>query len=231
MYDHHAPYDAIADSYDAYWGEDFAAGVRILVDRVLLPHVDPGAAILDLCCGTGLLALHLASHGFRVAGVDESAKMLSSARRRLPDAVFVQSDMAKFSFDHPFDAVVSFYNSLNHATSLDHLHRTVRTIAAHLNAGGVFLFDFVPPRSYETTWQSNEQLQSAGGHTRLEYAYEPSTRSAVCRIGQRVTIRQHAFETAEILEALATAGLILVGDFPMPECPPGDRRLYLARRQ
>ena len=39
---------------------------------------------LDLCCGTGDIALALARHGFQVHGVDFSEKMLEIARERTP---------------------------------------------------------------------------------------------------------------------------------------------------
>jgi predicted TPR repeat methyltransferase len=43
-------------------------------------------SVLDLCCGTGLLASELIARGYRVAGVDASDAMLARARERLgPD--------------------------------------------------------------------------------------------------------------------------------------------------
>jgi predicted TPR repeat methyltransferase len=37
-------------------------------------------SVLDLCCGTGLLAGELIARGYRVVGVDESEAMLTVAR-------------------------------------------------------------------------------------------------------------------------------------------------------
>jgi predicted TPR repeat methyltransferase len=37
--------------------------------------------VLDVCCGTGLMAQQLVARGYRVVGVDGSAMMLSRARR------------------------------------------------------------------------------------------------------------------------------------------------------
>ena len=45
------------------------------------------ALALDLCCGTGDIALALARHGFQVHGVDFSEKMLEIARERTPGAL------------------------------------------------------------------------------------------------------------------------------------------------
>ena len=40
-------------------------------------------SVLDLCCGTGLLAGELIARGYRVVGVDASDAMLALARERL----------------------------------------------------------------------------------------------------------------------------------------------------
>ena len=40
-------------------------------------------SVLDLCCGTGLLAAELIARGYRVVGVDASEAMLACARERL----------------------------------------------------------------------------------------------------------------------------------------------------
>ena len=45
-----------------------------------LPPVRPGARVLDLGCGSGLLSIVLAGRGCRVTGVDFSADMLAQAR-------------------------------------------------------------------------------------------------------------------------------------------------------
>ena len=51
--------------------------------------------MLDLGCGTGLpTARQLTDAGLRVTGVDLSAGMLALARANVPDAEFVQADLA-----------------------------------------------------------------------------------------------------------------------------------------
>ena len=49
---------------------------------VQLARPQPGERALDLCCGTGDLALALARRGVRVTGVDFSERMLEVAERR-----------------------------------------------------------------------------------------------------------------------------------------------------
>lgn len=52
----------------------------------------PAGAALDVACGTGRFAALLAGSGHVVTGVDTSPDMLSVARRKLPQVVFVRGD-------------------------------------------------------------------------------------------------------------------------------------------
>lgn len=63
-------------------------GMRILtlgrIDRAyerLASHVEPGARVLDIGCGTGALTLRAARRGARVKGIDVDAAMLEIAAR------------------------------------------------------------------------------------------------------------------------------------------------------
>jgi ubiquinone/menaquinone biosynthesis C-methylase UbiE len=53
------------------------------------------ARTLDVACGTGFLTAHLPGP---VTGLDQSARMLALARRRVPDATFVQGDALRLPF-------------------------------------------------------------------------------------------------------------------------------------
>lgn len=49
---------------------------------------DPGAALLDFGCGTGVLASYCADRGFVVTGYDPYGPAIEEARRRVPAATF-----------------------------------------------------------------------------------------------------------------------------------------------
>lgn len=71
------------------------------------------ARTLDVACGTGFLTRHLPGE---VTGLDQSARMLEIARRRLPSAELVQGDALSLPFpDRAFERVVTahFYGHLN----------------------------------------------------------------------------------------------------------------------
>ena len=84
-----------------------------------LAAVTPGARALDLCCGTGDLALALAARGAAVTGLDFSAPMLEVAGRRKQgdNPVFIQGDAMQIPFpDASFDIVTMGYGLRNLAS-------------------------------------------------------------------------------------------------------------------
>ena len=98
-----------------------AAGAAMLeadlarVRRAL--DLPPGAAVLDVPCGDGRIALGLARAGHRVTGVDiapaEVELATASAAAGL-DARFLTGDLRALPVTGPFDAVVSWGNSFGY---------------------------------------------------------------------------------------------------------------------
>jgi SAM-dependent methyltransferase len=78
-----APFDAVAETYDETFtmsriGRAQRQVVTQELDRVFLP----GQRILELNCGTGVDALHLASRGVKVLACDSAPRMIAVARRK-----------------------------------------------------------------------------------------------------------------------------------------------------
>lgn len=94
---------------------------------VALARATPGARALDLCCGTGDIALALARRGANVTGLDFSLQMLEVAKARSQrlkaagkqDAVpeFIQGDAMQLPFEKSsFDIVTVGYGLRNLAS-------------------------------------------------------------------------------------------------------------------
>ena len=49
---------------------------------ISLLGIEPGASVLDLCCGVGRHSLELARRGYRVTGVDRTASYLQTASEK-----------------------------------------------------------------------------------------------------------------------------------------------------
>jgi demethylmenaquinone methyltransferase/2-methoxy-6-polyprenyl-1,4-benzoquinol methylase len=100
-----------------------------------LARVTPGAAALDMCCGTGDIAFALAQRGASVTGLDFSAQMLEVAAMRhlktpVPNLKFLQGDAQQLPFaESTFDIVTVGYGLRNLASwqgGVEEMHRVAR---------------------------------------------------------------------------------------------------------
>lgn len=134
-------YDRLA----AEWWEPrgaFAALHWLAAARgALVPDRPPGAApgrLLDVGCGGGLLAPHVAGRGYRHVGVDLSSSALTVAAEHGVDPV--QADAAALPFgDASFDVVVAG-EVLEHVSDLE---GTVAEALRVLRPGGTFVCDTI----------------------------------------------------------------------------------------
>src|SRR5690606_1446995 len=116
-------FDALAPTYDADFGAgDIGGRLRRAVWRRVDAAFPRDCRVLDLGCGTGEDAVHLAGGGRRVVAIDASPAMVAQARakaiaRGVADRVDVRElpierldDLAEPA---PFDAVLSNFGALN----------------------------------------------------------------------------------------------------------------------
>ncbi|MCX7148604.1 MAG: methyltransferase domain-containing protein [Rhodocyclales bacterium] len=143
-------FDAYARYYDLlYQDKDYAAEAAY-VDAQIQKSTPAARRILELGCGTGAHAEHLARMGYTVRGVDRSAAMLAGAEKRksgLPAEVaarlsFSLGDVRSARTGEIFDAVISLFHVMSYQISDADLDSTFETAATHLQPGGSFLFDF-----------------------------------------------------------------------------------------
>jgi SAM-dependent methyltransferase len=101
------------------------------------------SSILDLGCGTGGHDVFLASKGFQVTGIDQSAEMVKHASEiRGKNVVFSTGNIQHLELNKKFDAVVSLFHVMNYQVTRAELLNCLVTAKKHLNEGGVFIFDF-----------------------------------------------------------------------------------------
>lgn len=97
--------------------------------------------VLDVCCGTGLLAAELIDRGYEPTGVDASSAMLDRARALLGSEVdLVLATLPDLPVAGPFDAAVSTFDGLNYLPLAD-FRRSLAAVAAKLRDDGWFVFD------------------------------------------------------------------------------------------
>jgi SAM-dependent methyltransferase len=139
---------AFARVYNEKWA-DFSQRVGPLIRAFYesTPLAEERKSLLDVCCGTGQLALHFAEHGYRVTGVDLSEPMLAYARQNNAPYVesgqvtFLHGDAADFSLDEQFGLAVSTFDALNHLPSKEALRGCFASVLPLVLPGGFFIFD------------------------------------------------------------------------------------------
>ena len=134
-------WDNAAETYDRDFTETVVGKTRRKavwreLDRVFVM----GQRVLELNCGTGVDALHLAERGVKVFACDISSRMVELARERVVSAgfgnavefqVLATEEIGKLDTEIPFDGVFSNFSGLNCVQNLaataDDVARLVRS--------------------------------------------------------------------------------------------------------
>jgi ubiquinone/menaquinone biosynthesis C-methylase UbiE len=159
---HQTPsFDAIAQDYDRIFTHSILGKAqRLLVHEALRGYFRSGQRVLDLNCGTGEDAIHLASTGVSVVACDVSERMVEIARTKaagrpklaLNFTVCANENLDALRDQAPFDGVLSNFGGLNCTADLAAVARSL----AHLvrPGGEVFLCLLGPLCAWEVFWYS-----------------------------------------------------------------------------
>ena len=143
-------FDAYARYYDLVYRDKNYGDEAEYVASHIRGRAPRAKRILELGCGTGAHAEHLARMGYEVDGVDLSDAMLRKAEQRsktLSTKVssklsFRQGDVRSVRLGETYDVVISLFHVMSYQTTNSDLEATLETAALHLAPGGLFLYDF-----------------------------------------------------------------------------------------
>jgi 2-polyprenyl-3-methyl-5-hydroxy-6-metoxy-1,4-benzoquinol methylase len=83
--------------------------------------LQPGASVLDLCCGQGRHSVQLAKRGLKVTGLDLNPDYVELAQQAaIAHHVAIETvaaDMRDIPFENKFDAIVNMYSSFGYLES------------------------------------------------------------------------------------------------------------------
>jgi SAM-dependent methyltransferase len=135
----------------------------------------PPQEILDVGCGTGLLACALAARGHRVTGADPAAAMLGVARTRPGgDQVrWIETDAAGLSEPTRFDLIIMTGHVFQLLLSDGDVRAALGNLRRHLAPGGRIGFETRNPDTRE--WQywspreTRQRVDTAAGPADVHY--------------------------------------------------------------
>jgi SAM-dependent methyltransferase len=126
-----------------------------IVDRLRQHGLKSGQRVLDVGCGSGLLARALLAEGYAVSGVDASPAMIELARAQAPAGDFESIPLPTRRRPRETgalpaaDAVVSTGHVLNYLDSRADVALTLAELAASLRPGGLLAIDLMTERFCE----------------------------------------------------------------------------------
>jgi SAM-dependent methyltransferase len=202
-----------------WWQREFTGGVDPEYEDLILPLVrrqlDGAHRVLDIGCGEGQAARHLAARGMEVIGVDPTTSQITEARARGGGPAYGEARADALPCrDRAFDAVLLCL-ALEH---VDEFETAIGEVARVLEPGGRFVLLLCHPllQAPGAGWIDD---RTTGDHYWRISGYLDD-HVAVDEVAPGVALRFLHRPLGRYVHALGAAGL-LVED--MEEPPPPDR--------
>lgn len=195
-----------------------------ILHRLQAGHLPPRAQVLDVGCGSGLLARKLTGAGFTVHGIDASHAMIDIARGHSPGARFEVISLPTRKATGAdgslplADAVVSTGHVLNYLDSRDDVALALGELARAVRAGGLLVIDLMTERFAQV-----REVSAVHGKVEDDWAIITRfSRPAPFRFDRQITVfrrdgdlwrrsdehhRNVTFEAHDALQILADNGI------------------------
>jgi SAM-dependent methyltransferase len=232
------PYERLAGVYDEIVVDPcYSQWADFLVER--WQSAGPGVStVLDVCCGTGLMAAELVGRGYQVVGMDSSPAMLARAEHLLgPGTTLVAATLPDVGVAGVFDAAISTFDGLNYLPPAV-LGPSLAAIATSVSPGGWFIFDLHTDAMMAFT-VANPLVSGVAQGNRFTISSDVDTAARTCATTIDVvetdqgepfseTHRQYFHSTATVREQLVAAGFGEVRRYDEYTNRPADGRTLRA---
>ncbi len=200
--------------------------------------------ILDMGCGTGNITTRLAEKGYDVIGLDSSVDMLSKAREKDKESLYLHMDMTDFELYGTVDAIVSALDCVNYIT--EDIDKLFALIYNYLNPGGVFVFDINSLYKFHHVFGTEPIIYDDG---EIFYVWESEIDETVCHFyitffiqnekGEYVRCdemqTQRMYTPQELTSAAERNGLTVLGVYDaftfLPPKADSERIFFVIRKE
>ena len=134
-------FDAYSRYYDLLYQDKDYAGETDYIKNLLCRHGIVNGDLLEFGSGTGKHGYLMATHGYKVHGIERSAEMVARAAQS-HGFTCQQGDICSIQIKKRFDAVLSLFHVISYQTTNDRVNAVFARAAEHLHTGGLFVFDF-----------------------------------------------------------------------------------------
>ncbi|MFO7916918.1 MAG: class I SAM-dependent methyltransferase [Anaerolineae bacterium] len=243
-------YQDYASLYDLSGQKAFSQKMLPYIRRILRRHTVEGKRMVDVACGTGTVAISLATAGWCVYGVDASKEMLATARAKAEEkevtVKWSQQDMRAFALPERVHLATCLYDSMNYMLTEEDIKASFERAFEALRPGGLFLFDMNTIKALREAWNDKTYFIDSDNlcmvlESRYNQRQKRSRVEVTCfqRVGtlyRRVTEEhvERGYPKQRINALLTEAGFSVEGTY---ECfsfqPPNDqtfRIMWAARR-
>ena len=227
--DPESPYSQLAPIYDHVMRhvdyDRWADYIQSVFERFGATPKD----ILELACGTGVMACILDDRGYRMTGMDRSESMIAVARQKALDGrrsiAFQTGDMVDLPVSGSYDAVLCLYDSINYIMEEADIAAMMNGLHGVLNTGGLFVFDVCTEINSRKYFHNQVDQESNGGYSYVRRCeYVPESRIQVNefqltfhRGGKRFSTRerheQRIYPVARLAEICRQSGYRVLGAF------------------
>lgn len=190
--------------------------------------------VVELGCGSGVLARQLVDAGYDVLGVDLSPAMIELAQQRVPEAEFHVASFSQFPIP-PCAAATALGEVFNYLFDADDGRQSLQTVCESvyraLAPGGLLIFDVAEPGRCRGRTQAF--TEGDDWTCLVEYQHDEPRQQLVRRIitfrkfgdayrRREETHRQQLFEEAFVVQTLENAGFQVrpvrnYGDYSLPD--------------
>jgi len=135
-------YDRISDIYDKVFIDHFIH-IESVVNLLIKFYPGKNCTVIDLGCGTGMLSKVLASHGFRVIGIDVSMESLRALKQSDKRVALLQGDAESLPFSDQSHQALVCLGVWRHLRCLE---LVLDEICRVLKKDGHFILGYFPPK-------------------------------------------------------------------------------------